>query len=245
MSEPTTPNDRLVLVTGASRGIGRAAAEAFAADGARVIAVARNAASLEDMDDQFLAAGWLRPTLVPLDINDGPGVDRLAAAIYERWVCLDVLVGNAATLGPLSPLTHFKPKDWDQVINTNLTANWRLIRSFDPLLQAADAGRALFLTSGAATKSRPYWGAYAASKIALETLVKTYAGEVSNISQVKANLLDPGATRTAMREEAMPGEDPNTLPPAEAVAPLILEMCARDYRETGQVVRYRDWATTQ
>ncbi|MDP8915927.1 MAG: SDR family NAD(P)-dependent oxidoreductase, partial [Pseudomonadota bacterium] len=189
---------RIALVTGASRGIGRAAALALAKAGAHVVATATNQGGLEELDDEVRAATGLPATLVPLDLKDGDGVDRLGGALFERWGKLDVLVAAAGVLGPLSPLAHVEVKDWTRVLSVNLTANWRLIRSMDPLLQATDAGRAVFLTSGAASRPRAFWGPYAVSKAALEALVKTYADEIES-TRVRAALLDPGPTRTRMR----------------------------------------------
>src|SRR4051812_2500209 len=199
---------RIALVTGASRGIGRAAALALAGAGCHVVAVARTVGGLEELDDAIREKGGTA-SLVPLDLKDGDGIDKLAIALYERYERLDVLVGNAGILGSLSPLGHVEVWDWDSVMAVNLTANWRLIRAMDPLLRRAPAGRALFLTSGAAWKAAAYWGPYAVSKAALDTLVRTYAHETET-TKVRANLLSPGPTRTRMRAAAMPSEDPET-----------------------------------
>jgi NAD(P)-dependent dehydrogenase (short-subunit alcohol dehydrogenase family) len=233
---PGSFDGKLVLITGASRGIGYATALAFAREGAHVIAVARTEGALEELDDEIQKAGG-NATLVPLDLTDYEGVDRLGAAIYERWGKLDVLVGNAGDLGVLSPIGHVQPKDWHKAIDVNVNANWRLLRSMDPLLRSADAGRAIFVTSGAATKTPPYWGPYAVSKAALDALVKTYAAENEN-TNVRANLLSPGPTRTAMRAKAMPGEDPMTLPQPAEVAELFLEMASPDYTASGEIRRF-------
>jgi len=233
---PGSFDGKLVLITGASRGIGYATALAFAREGAHVIAVARTEGALEELDDEIQKAGG-NATLVPLDLTDYEGVDRLGAAIYERWGKLDVLVGNAGDLGVLSPIGHIQPKDWHKAIDVNVNANWRLLRSMDPLLRSADAGRAIFVTSGAATKTPPYWGPYAVSKAALDALVKTYAAESEN-TNVRANLLSPGPTRTAMRAKAMPGEDPKTLPQPAEVAELFLEMASPDYTASGEIRRF-------
>jgi len=232
---------RIALVTGASRGIGRATAAALAAAGAHVVATATNQGALEELDDEVRTATGRSTTLVPLDLKDGDGIDRLGAAIFERWGKLDVLVAAAGVLGPLSPLTHVEPKDWTRVLNVNLTANWRLIRSVDPLLQATDAGRAVFLTSGAAANPRAYWGPYAVSKAALEALVRTYADEIET-TRVRAALFNPGPTRTRMRAEAFPGEDKDALPSPEAVAEAILELARTDRKPPTGVVNYREWA---
>ncbi|MFQ5347643.1 MAG: SDR family NAD(P)-dependent oxidoreductase [Rhodothalassiaceae bacterium] len=234
--------DRIALVTGASRGLGRAVALALADQGAHVIAIARekSVGALEELDDAIRARGGTA-TLVPLDLTDHAGIDRLGGAIYERWGRLDVLIGNAGVLGVLSPLGHIDPDVWERTLDINLTANWRLIRSLDPLLRQSDAGRAVFVTSGAAAKATPYWGAYAVSKAGLETLVRIYAQECANTTPVRANLLNPGPVRTSMRAAAFPGEDPATLPTPEEVAPLFLEMASPDYAETGTVVDFRTW----
>jgi NAD(P)-dependent dehydrogenase (short-subunit alcohol dehydrogenase family) len=229
---------KTALITGASRGIGAAAAEQFAAAGAHVVAVARTVGGLEELDDKIKAKGGTA-TLVPLDVTDYEGIDRLGGAIYERFGKLDVLVGNAGMLGPLSPLGHIDPKQWDNVFAVNVTANWRLIRSMDPLLRASDAGRAIFVSSGAATNVRAYWGPYAISKSALDTLVRTYAEETKN-TPVRANVFNPGSTRTKMRAQAMPGEDPMTLPSAEEIAALILKLADPDLQETGLLYEARE-----
>ena len=231
---------RIALVTGASRGIGRAAAEALAREGAHVIALARTQGALEELDDTISRAGGAA-TLVPLDLTDGEGIDRLGAAVHERWQRLDILIGNAGILGELTPVSHIRPHDWQRLLDVNLTANWRLIRSFDPLLRQSQAGRAIFVSSGAARMNRPFWGGYGMTKAALEYLVKTYAAELEG-SNATANLLDPGATATAMRAKAMPGEDPDTLPQPTDVAGLIVTMANAAFTENGSVVAYRQWA---
>jgi len=228
--------DRIAVITGASRGIGRAVALGFAAEGAHVILVARTVGGLEEVDDEIQKIGG-KATLVPLDITDFDAIDRLGASIYERWGKLDILVANAGTLGVLTPLSHLEIKAWDKLVNTNMTANWRMIRSFEPLLKRSDAGRAIFVTSGAAHKNKPYWGGYAMSKAALEALVKTWAAECVN-TNIKANLLSPGPTRTAMRKQAMPGEDPSTLTKPADLVPLFVEMASADYDKNGEVVEY-------
>lgn len=228
---------RLALVTGASRGIGRATAVALAEAGAHVIAVARTVGALEDLDDEIRQKGGAA-TLVPLDIKDGDGIDRLGYTLFERYGKLDILIGNAGALGAISPLGHIEPKDWDNVFAVNVTANWRLIRSFDPLLRKSDAGRAIFITSGAAWKSTAYWGLYASTKAALNSLVATYAAETVN-SPIRANLFSPGPVRTHMRAAAMPGEDADTLPHPSSIAPSILKLASPDLIETGQVYEMR------
>ena len=233
----TTLSGRVALVTGASRGIGRAAAKALAAEGAHVILVARSVGGLEETDDEIRKAGGTA-TLVPLDLRDSPAIDRLGATIYERWSRLDALLGNAGVLGTLTPLAHLNPKVFAECLDVNVTANWRLIRSMDPLLRSSDAGRALFITSGAAHKLRAYWGCYSVSKAALEALVFTWAAEC-NGTPVCANLLNPGPLRTRMRQKAMPGEDPETLRPPEAVAPLILELLSPACSRNGELVSFK------
>lgn len=225
--------DRIALVTGASRGIGRAAALALAAAGAHIIAVARTQGALEELDDAVREAGSTA-TLVPLDLLDFAGIDRLGGAIHERWGKLDVLVGNAGILGELAPLGHLDQEVWDKTMAVNVTANWRLIRSLDPLLKASDAGRALFVSSGAANKCLAYWGVYSVSKAALEALVRTYAAETAS-TPLRAMLVNPGPLRTAMRRAAMPGEDPATLRTPEDLAPAFVRMASPDWDETGKI----------
>ena len=233
MTDPT----RIALVTGASRGIGRAAALALAAEGAHVIAVARTQGALEALDDDIRA---IRPgataTLVPLDLADHGALDRLGGSIYERWGKLDVLLGNAGLLGPLSPLPHIEPKAFADVFAVNVTANWRLIRSLDPLLRAAPAARVAFLTSGVASRAdtRAYWGLYASSKAALDLLARTYAAETVTTA-VKVMLVNPGGMRTRMRAAAMPGEDPQTLPTPDELAPKLMRLLAPEWTETGKL----------
>lgn len=224
---------RVALVTGASRGIGRAVALRYAREGADVVLVARTLAGLEEVDDEIRAGGGAA-TLVPADLTDDIVIDRMGAAIYERWQRLDVLVGNAGVLGVLSPLPHVTPEVWDQVLAVNVTVNWRLIRSFDPLLRASAAGRLIFVTSGVA-RGRAYWGPYAVSKGALETMVRTYAEEVAK-SQVRVNLINPGPTRTSMRAAAYPGEDPASLKPPEAVTEAFVALAEASCSRNGEIV---------
>jgi NAD(P)-dependent dehydrogenase (short-subunit alcohol dehydrogenase family) len=236
MTTPPLPG-RIALVTGASRGIGQATALALARAGAHVVALARTVGGLEELDDAIRAAGGTA-TLVPLDLKDTPGIARLAAALNERYGRLDVLVGNAGILGPLSPLGHVEPKAWDDVLAINVTANWHLIRAMDALLRASSAGRAVFLTSGITAHPRAYWGPYAVSKAALEALARSYAAETAT-TNVRVNLFNPGATRTRMRAAAMPGEDPSTLKTAEAVAEKIVALCLPEFAETGRLYDFR------
>lgn len=228
---------RIALVTGASRGIGRAAAIALAQLGAHVILVARTVGGLEEADDEIRKAGG-SATLVPLDLKDFDAIDRLGASIFERWGKLDAFLGNAGTLGVLTPLSHLEPKVWQQALDINLTANWRLIRSLDPLLRKSDSGRVVMVSSGAARNFRPYWGAYSITKAALEALTFTYAAECAN-TNIRVNLLNPGPMRTQMRGEAFPGEDPMSLQPPDAIAPLIVEMVSPDYPKHGELVSFR------
>jgi len=228
--------NRLALVTGASRGIGRAVALAMAAEGAHVILVARTVGALEEVDDEIQKIGG-KATLVPLDLKDLDAIDRLGGMVYERWGKLDILVGNAGLLGILTPVNHIEPKEWDQVLAVNVTANYRLIRSMDPLLRRSDAGRAIFVTSGAADKCKPFWGIYSATKAALNGIVKTWAHE-NEKTPMRINLVSPGPVATAMRAKAMPGEDPATLPRPAELAPLFLKLASPDYDRTGEIVAF-------
>lgn len=213
---------KIALVTGASRGIGYHSALAFAREGAHVIALARTVGGLEELDDAITKAGGT-VTLVPLDLMDFEALDRLGATIDERWGRLDIFLANAGILGGLSPLGHIDPKEFDKVMAINVTANWRLARSLDPLLKASDAGRALLMSSGAARSCKPFWGAYSISKAALEALGKTWAAESAR-TNLTVNLVNPGATRTAMRALAMPGEDPQTVPHPASVADVLVDL---------------------
>ena len=227
---------RIAVITGASRGIGAAVARRFAAEGARLVLIARTVGGLEELDDQIREAGGPGATLVPLDLRESDAIDSLGASLYERFGHLDILVGNAAVLGTLSPLGHIEPAAWAEVMDINLTANWRLIRSLDPLLRRSQAGRAIFVSSGAAAAPHAYWGAYAASKAGLEMLVKTYAAELAK-TEVRANLIDPGAVRTAMRAKAFPGEDPQSLPAPEEITERFVELAEARCARNGEVVR--------
>ncbi len=235
MSKPLA--DRIALVTGASRGIGAALALHLAEAGAHIVAVARTVGGLEELDDKIKAAGSTA-TLVPLDMKDIDGIARLALALNERYGRLDVLVGNAGLLTTPSPVGHIEPKAWDNVIAVNVTANWHLIRACDALLKASDAGRAVFLTSGLSWMARPYFGLYAASKAALDALVRTYAAECAS-TLVRVNLFSPGQTRTRMMATAFPGVDPETLPAPEDVAKAIVPLCLPSCTENGKLYDYR------
>ncbi len=229
MSPPApsvAPATRIALVTGASRGIGAATAQALAADGCHVIMTARTEKDLAAIDDRIHAAGGTA-TIAPFDLVDSDAIDRLAAAVGARWGRLDVLVLNAGQLGTLAPVPHLDAKEWDKVLAVNLTANWRLIRAFDPWLRQSAAADVVAVTSSVGTRPRAYWGAYAASKAALENLIATYGEEMKNISALRTHIVDPGATRTVMRGRAFPGEDPATVKPPEDVGSRIAALVAR------------------
>lgn len=229
---------RLALVTGASRGFGRALTLALAKSGAHVIAVARHQKGLEALDDELRHLGR-EATLVPLDLSSFEGIDQLAVEVFRRWKKLDILVGNAAILGPLTPLHHVSAPEWQKVLDINLTANFHLIRAFHSLLRASDAGRAAFVTSGVTQRTRGYWGAYAVAKAALEMMVTTWAVENDN-GTLAFNLIDPGAMRTALRASAFPGEDPELLPYPEDVAPAFLKILSPQWKKTGQRIARED-----
>jgi NAD(P)-dependent dehydrogenase (short-subunit alcohol dehydrogenase family) len=231
-------DDRLALVTGASRGIGYFIAKGLAARGAHVIAVARTTGGLEELDDEIRKDGGAA-TLVPLDLTDMEGIDRLGGAIYERWGKLDILVANAGILGGLSPIGHYEAKTFEKVVSINLTSVWRLIRSTDPLLRLSDAGRAIIMSSGASYKCRPFWGPYSATKAAVEALARTWAGESLQTS-IRVNSVNPGATRTGMRAQAFPGEDPMELPHPSEVAERILPLASPALTETGLLFDVRE-----
>lgn len=225
--------NKVAVVTGASRGIGYFAAIALAKAGAHVIAIAKTIGGLEELDDEIKAAGG-SCTLVPMDLQDFDAIDRLGAAINDKWGKLDILLANAGMLGGLSPLGHINPKTFDKVMAINVTANWRLLRSLDPLLQKSDAGRAIFLSSGSPHSCKPFWGAYAMSKAAVEALARVYASENEN-TNVKANIVNPGAIRTNMRAEAMPGEDPLSLPHPSELGDMFVMLASDDCIETGKI----------
>jgi NAD(P)-dependent dehydrogenase (short-subunit alcohol dehydrogenase family) len=233
--------DRLALITGASRGIGAAVAKAYAAEGAHVILVARTTGALEEVDDEIKAqnskeqsdkSGNGGATLVPMDLCDFDAIDDLGRQIFERWGKLDILVGNAAILGDLSPVGHIRPEVWQRAYDLNVTANYRLIRSLDPLLRQSDAGRAIFVTSGVARSLPPYWALYASTKAALEAIAQVYARETQK-TNVCVNLVNPGPTRTALRAAAFPGEEPGQLPPPEHLAETLIRMAQPGFTETG------------
>jgi NAD(P)-dependent dehydrogenase (short-subunit alcohol dehydrogenase family) len=226
--------NRLAVITGASRGIGAATAKLFAAQGAHVILVARTIGGLEEIDDEIRAKGGIS-TLVPMDLTNYDKIDEMGATIFERFGKLDILISNAGLLGTIGPINHIKPHVWEQTIAVNVTANWRLIRSLDPLLRLSDAGRAIFLTSAAAEYHRAFWGLYATSKAALEMIVSTYAQEILK-TNVKANLFNPGRTRTKMRAEAYPGEDPHTIKTPEFVAKQLINLAQPNFNLNGTII---------
>lgn len=234
---------RIALITGASRGIGAAVAKAFAREGAHCILVARSQGGLEEVDDAIRATGG-SATLFPADLTDFDVIDKMGAAIYQRFGRLDILVGNHGILGPLTPMSHIGPTDWDKVMAANLTSCYRLIRSTEPLLRQSDAGRAIFVTSGASDGRHAYWAAYAVTKGALEVMVRTWAQELAN-TPIKANLINPGGTRTRMRAEAFPGEDPMALPTPEEVAETFVPLAEESCDFTGEIVRARDAVKTR
>ena len=226
---------RIALITGASRGIGRAVAVRFAREGAHVVALGRTVGALEELDDRIGAIG-AKCTLVPMDLTLHEKIDALGASLYERFGRLDILVANAAQLGELAPVGHIDPQMWDHVFAINVTANFRLIRSLDRILRLSPQGRAIFVTSGAARGERPYWGLYGATKAALEAMVRSYAGETRR-STLRVNILDPGPIRTGMRAAAYPGEDPETLPAPDAITNHFVALADADCARHGDVVR--------
>lgn len=226
---------RIALITGASRGIGAAVAKSYAVEGAQLILTARTVGGLEEVDDAVNAAGS-SATLVPMDLTQGDAIDQLGGAIHERFGRLDILVGNAAELGGLTPVGHIEPRIWDRVVALNITANYRLIRSLDPLLRQSEAGRAIFVSSLAARRIAPFWGLYSLTKAALETMVRTYAAEMAQ-TPVRANLIDPGGQRTKMRAAAYPGENPMTLPHPEERTDVFVDLAEAGCARNGETVK--------
>ena len=220
-------SDKIALVTGASRGIGRASALALAKSGAHVVAVARTEGGLTDLEDEIRAATGQPATLGPVDIAEGDGLDQLGLALHQRFGRLDILVHAAAILGPMTPVSHIEPKHWDRIVAVNLTATYRLIRATEPLLRESEAGRAIFLTTGRVARPKAFWGPYGVTKAALEHMVRTWADELEQ-TPVRAVLLDPNTMRTAMRAEAMPGEDPSTVTDPAEIGPLMVELAQAD-----------------
>jgi NAD(P)-dependent dehydrogenase (short-subunit alcohol dehydrogenase family) len=228
---------RIALVTGASRGIGYAIAKALAREGAHLIATARTPGGLEELDDAIRADGGTA-TLVPLDAKDTDGILRLSGALNERYGKLDILVLNAALGGSNSPLDHFEPKEWDNVFAVNVTASWHVLRAMHALLLKSDAGRAVFMSSGAASNARAYRGLYSATKGALEVMARTYAAETAT-TPIKVTVVAPGPTRTGMRAAVAPGEDPMTLPTPDEVAATIVPLCLPSFSESGKIWDFR------
>jgi NAD(P)-dependent dehydrogenase (short-subunit alcohol dehydrogenase family) len=229
--------DKIAVVTGASRGIGYEAALQMGAAGAQIVAIARTQGGLEKLDDAILAAGGKPAVLVPIDLKDFAALDRLGGTLYERFGHVDILLGNGAILGPLSPLSHIEPKMWEDTFAINVTANYRLIRSLDTLLKAAPAARVAFMSSGASWNTRAYWGLYGATKAAIDALVRSYAAEL-NDTPIKVNAFNPGPIATKMRAQAMPGEDPDTLDTPLQAAKFLLQLLSEDCKETGKLLDY-------
>jgi NAD(P)-dependent dehydrogenase (short-subunit alcohol dehydrogenase family) len=225
---------RIAVVTGASRGIGRAVALRFAAEGAHVVALARTVGALEELDDDIAKAGG-SATLVPVDLTDLAKLDELGPSLYRRFGRVDAFVANAGALGTLGPLSHHPPKDWEATFAINVHANWRLIRSLEPALRLSESGRAIFVTSGAARRHTAYWGAYAVSKAALESLALTWAAELAN-TKIRVNLVSPDPTRTRMRAAAFPGEDPATLKTPESITDVFVDLAAPDCARNGEIL---------
>ena len=240
MSASTPLSGKIALVTGASRGIGRASALALAKAGAQVVAVARTEGGLTELDDEIRAATGQSATLVPLDIADGDALDGLGLALHRRFGRLDLLVHAAAILGPMTPVSHIEPSHWDRVVAVNLTATYRLIRTTEPLLRASDAARAIFLTTGRVARPKAFWGPYGVTKAGMEHMVRTWADELEQ-TNVRAVLLDPNTMRTKMRAEAMPGEDPTTVTEPSEIGPLIVELAQADLGLPHANVVFAQW----
>jgi NAD(P)-dependent dehydrogenase (short-subunit alcohol dehydrogenase family) len=244
MSEPRETGPlagRVALVTGATRGIGRACAVALGDAGAHVIALGRTQGALEELDDELRTRTGRGATLVPLDLSDGPALDALGGVIFQRHGKLDILVHAAGMLGGLRPVAHIPPELWDRIVSVNLTSVFRLIRSLEPLMRASEAGRAIFLSSSVAAAPKAFWGSYAATKAALEALARSWADEV-DVTPLRVAIVNPGPMRTRMRAEAYPGEDPQTLPAPSEIAPLILEIClSPDPGAPNETIDFRAW----
>ena len=240
MTADTPLADKIALVTGASRGIGRASALALARAGAHVVATARTQGALESLDDEIFALTGRHATLVPLDLAEPAGLDGLGLALHQRFGRLDIVVHAGAVLGAITPVSHVEPGLWDRVMTVNATASWRLIRSMEPLLKASDAGRALFVTSSRAASPRAFWGPYSASKAAMEAIVRAWADELEH-TRVRATIIDPGAMRTRMRAEAYPGEDPADLPDPSEIGPMMVELVLSDPGLPTTVRTFRAW----
>lgn len=240
MTADTPLADKIALVTGASRGIGRASALALAGAGAHVVATARTQGALESLDDEIFALTGRHATLVPLDLAEPAGLDALGLALHQRFGRLDIVLHAGAVLGAITPVSHVEPGLWDRVMTVNATASWRLIRSMEPLLKASNAGRALFVTSSRAASPRAFWGPYSASKAAMEAIVRAWADELEHTS-VRAAIIDPGAMRTRMRAEAYPGEDPADLPDPSEIGPMMIELVLSDPGLPTTVRTFRAW----
>ena len=240
MTADTPLADKIALVTGASRGIGRASALALARAGAHVVATARTQGALESLDDEIFALTGRHATLVPLDLAEPAGLDGLGLALHQRFGRLDIVIHAGAVLGAITPVSHVEPGLWDRVMTVNATASWRLIRSMEPLLKASDAGRALFVTSSRAASPRAFWGPYSASKAAMEAIVRAWADELEH-TRVRATIIDPGAMRTRMRAEAYPGEDPADLPDPSEIGPMMVELVLSDPGLPTTVRTFRAW----
>ena len=244
MNETANPKPSLqgkvALVTGASRGIGRAVALALARHGAQVVLQGRNAGALEETDDAIRTAGGSPATIIPLNLTQEDRVDALGPTLFQRFGHLDILIANAGILGSLTPLAHVTDQIWQNVIAVNLTANWRLVRTLDPLLRRAEAGRVVFVSSGAASGDTAYWGPYAVSKAGLDALARTYAAEVASTA-IRVNIVNPGRIATAMRAKAFPGEDPAALPTPEQIAPLFIDLCDPNLKSNGATFSRRAW----
>ena len=240
MTADTPLADKIALVTGASRGIGRASALALARAGAHVVATARTQGALESLDDEIFALTGRHATLVPLDLAEPAGLDALGLALHQRFGRLDIVIHAGAVLGAITPVSHVEPGLWDRVMTVNATASWRLIRSMEPLLKASDAGRALFVTSSRAASPRAFWGPYSASKAAMEAIVRAWADELEH-TRVRATIIDPGAMRTRMRAEAYPGEDPADLPDPSEIGPMMVELVLSDPGLPTTVRTFRAW----
>ncbi|MBO6773216.1 MULTISPECIES: SDR family NAD(P)-dependent oxidoreductase [unclassified Thalassospira] len=234
MTDTKRLEGRVALITGASHGIGYAVAKRFAAEGAQVIAIGRNVGALEELSDEITDAGG-KISLLPLDLTMFEKVDAIGPTIYERFGKLDIVVGNAGLLGEIAPVGHIDTQVFDNTVATNVTSNFRLIRTVDKLLQLSDAGRAIFVTSNASAKGRAFWGLYAATKAALEALVLSYAQELEE-SKVRVNLINPGRIRTKMRAEAYPGEDPETLPTPDRITDVFVDLAEASCTKHGEVV---------
>jgi len=236
MSNSVDLTGKIALITGASRGIGAAVAKAYAKAGAHVVLTARSVGGLEEVDDAIRAQGG-QATLMPLDLLKLDDLDMLGPTLYERFGKLDIFVANAGLLGTLGPITHADPKEFQKVMDTNVTANFRLIRTLDPLLKASDAGRSIFVSTGeSVVHGRAYWGAYAISKAALESMARVYAAECDKTG-IKVNIVNPGKIRTDMRAKAYPGEDPQTLPKPEDITHIFLDLAAEDCSHHGQILK--------